>query len=61
MKAVHVQLSDKGRDIGVLEILPAFVSTSKSSLPKSTYASTFENSGEGDMTKLSFEDDHEIR
>lgn len=28
---------------------------------RSTYASTFENSDEGDMTKLSLELDHEIR
>lgn len=63
MKAVHVQLSNKRRDVGVLEIRP----TGCVSIAQhengwgGTYDRTFENSLEGDMTKLSFVLDHEMR
>jgi hypothetical protein len=62
MKAVHVQLSYEGRYVCVFEILPGpcqRLSTELSFLL--AYARTLENSGEGDMTKLSLEADQEIR
>ena len=63
MKTIHIQLPDKRRDIGVFKVLPA-IRLVHLSLVRSqgwTYASTLENSLEGDITKLSLEFDQDIR
>lgn len=65
VETVHVQLSDKRRDVRVLEVLPGKSSAERLNLttPRSstTYARTLEKSVEGDMTKLSLLFDHDIR
>jgi hypothetical protein len=64
VKSIHVQLSDEGGDIGVLEVRAARVSESligRGSRADSTHAKTLENSDVGDMTKLSLVPDHEMR
>jgi hypothetical protein len=65
VKPVHVQLSNKGRNVGVLEIRPAgalsIARPDTSQGGTGTYDRTFENSLEGDMTKLSLVLDQEIR
>lgn len=45
----------------MFEVLPVTLSLVPDPLSGQTHASTFENSGDGDTTKLSFEADHEIR
>jgi hypothetical protein len=67
VKSVHVQLSNEGRNVGVLEIRPAGAlsiarpDTSQGGIGTGTYDRTFENSLEGDMTKLSLVLDQEIK
>lgn len=64
MKAVHIQLSDKRRDICMFKILAAWrfsIGTSCRRWFCYTYARTLEKSFEGDMRKLSWDGDHEIR
>lgn len=66
VKPVHVELTYKRRDVGVLKILTKGARVSKFVRPKAVcrgvaYDNTFEKSAEGDMTKLSADDDHEMR
>lgn len=67
VKAVHVELSHKRRNIRMFEVLSR---GPKVSIPFITrgwtvkgkaYDNTLEKSAEGDMTKLSADEDHEIR
>lgn len=57
MEPVHVELSDKGRNIGMLKVLSTKLHISQGwpvELGRGyTYASTFENSLLGAITKLS--------
>lgn len=62
MKPVHVQLADKGRNVGMFEIRPSRgLAGARSYYTSIAYAKTFENSVEGDMTKLSLDWDQEMR
>ena len=61
MEPIHIELSDEGRDVGMFKVLSVSLSLLTHFRSPATYARTFENSGEGDMTKLSFEDDQEIK
>jgi hypothetical protein len=63
VEPVHVKLPDKRRDVRMLEIVPSTVRTASTEQKKGagTHARTLANSEEGDMTKLSFEFDHEMR
>lgn len=66
VKPVHVELTYKRRDIGVLKVLTKGARVSKFVRPEAVcrgvaYDNTFEKSAEGDMTKLSADDDHEMR
>jgi hypothetical protein len=60
VKAIHVQLSYKRRNICVLKIL-SVIGELRSSDDRSTYDKTLEKSLEGDITKLSAEFDHDIK
>lgn len=55
VKSIHVQLTNKRRDVGVFEILPANHEQSKGvvSWLSATYDKTLEKSVDGVMTKLS--------
>lgn len=62
VESVHIQLPNEGGHVCVLEVL----SVRSQPLPdryvrSQTHESTFENSAEGDMTKLSLLFDQEIR
>ena len=61
MKSVHIQLSYKRRNIGMLEILTKQISRRLQEWHVQTYARTFENSFVGDITKLSLELDQDIK
>lgn len=64
MESIHIQLPNKGGDVGVLEVLASGASakpTLSSPGYTSTYAKTLENSEVGDITKLSWVFDQEIR
>jgi len=67
MKAVHVELAHKGRNIRVFKILSRIPKVSiwliiRGWMSKGKpYDNTLEKSAEGDMTKLSADEDHEIR
>ena len=64
VESIHVELSYKRRDISVFEVLAAARHMSAGShlcRQAETNARTLENSDVGDMTKLSFVLDHEIK
>jgi hypothetical protein len=65
VEAVHIQLSHERRDVGVLKVLANWVSHWACEASERAggfpYASTFENSCEGCMTKLSEVGVHEMR
>jgi hypothetical protein len=64
VKTIHVQLSDERRNIRVLEVRALSMSVTKDHPAIETietYAKTLENSGVGDMTKLSLVLDQQIR
>lgn len=62
VKPIHVQLSHEGGDISMLEVLSTKVSVFLIWYGcDHTHARTFENSDDGDMTKLSLVLDHEIK
>jgi hypothetical protein len=62
MKTIHIKLPDKRRNISMFEVLSNQCQHPRAILNHwSAYARTLENSGDGDMTKLSFELDHEMR
>lgn len=68
MKTVHIELSYKGRDVGMLKILTVMTISDSSGarmrereIMGITHERTFENSDVGDMTKLSFVLDHDIK
>jgi hypothetical protein len=64
MKSVHVELSNERGNVGVLEVLTRSISIYSSVgnyIRGQLYLRTFENSFDGDITKLSFVFDHDIR
>jgi hypothetical protein len=61
VKPIHIQLSNEGGDIGMFEVRSARVRDEFIGKEDSTHARTLENSDVGDMTKLSFVPDQEMR
>ena len=65
VKAVHVQLADEGGYVGVFEVGSAchcqHVGWVKAEFGMVSYARTLENSVEGEMRKLSLEEDQDIK
>lgn len=67
MKTVHVELTHKRRNVRMFKILSRGLKVSTLVIPRGltakgkAYDNTLEKSAEGDMTKLSADEDHEIR